>query len=231
MTLQELLKDSPKLHRIGSEPVSYRLADRALHFIDQNVNENSRTLETGAGISTVLFAIKEANHTSVVPDPDLVSRISSYCARMMVSVERINFLIDKSERTLPTLAIEQLDLVLIDGRHAFPTPFIDWYYTADKLRVGGMVMIDDTQLWTGHALKRFLIQEPEWELVEDVSARTAIFMKQKEYNHEKWWGQQAYVVQKSKRLIGISEVRQAVEMLGRGEFGKLIEKVSNRIKK
>jgi Methyltransferase domain len=231
MTLQELLKDSPKLHRIGSEPVFYRLPDRALHFIDQNVNENSRTLETGAGISTVLFAIKEANHTSVVPDPDLVSRISTYCARMMVSVERINFLIDKSERTLPTLPIEQLDLVLIDGRHAFPTPFIDWYYTADKLRVGGMVMIDDTQLWTGHALKRFLIQEPEWELVEDVSLRTAIFMKQKEYNHEKWWGQQAYVVQESKRLIGISEVRQAVEMLGRGEFAKLIEKVSNRIKK
>jgi hypothetical protein len=140
MTLQELLKDSPKLHRVGTEPVSYRLADRALHLID-------------------------------------------------------------------------------------------WYYTADKLRVGGMVMIDDTQLWTGHALKRFLIQEPEWELVEDVSARTAIFMKPKEYNHEKWWGQQAYVVQNSKRLIRVSEVRQGLEMLGWGEFRKLIEKVSATIRK
>ena len=231
MTLEELLKDSPRLHRIGSEPISYRLADRALLFIDQTVNENSQTLETGAGISTILFAIKKANHTCIVPDPDLVSRISSYCARMMVSVGRIDFRIDKSERTLPVLPIDQLDLVLIDGSHAFPTPFIDWYYTADRLRVGGMMMIDDTQLWTGHALKRFLIQEPEWELVEDVSARTAIFVKQKEYNHEKWWGQQAYVVQNSKWLIRASEVRQALEMLGQREFGKLIEKVNARIRK
>jgi predicted O-methyltransferase YrrM len=231
MTLEELLKDSPRLHRIGSEPVSYRLADRALLFIDQTVNEKSRTLETGAGISTVLFAIKEASHTCIVPDADLVSRIRSYCARMMVSARRIDFHIDKSERALPALPIGQLDLVLIDGGHAFPTPFIDWYYTADKLLVGGILMIDDTQLWTGHALKRFLIQEPEWELVEDISARTAIFVKQKEYNHAKWWGQQAYVVQNSKRLIRVSEVRQALEMLGRGEFGKLIEKVNARIRK
>ena len=150
---------------------------------------------------------------------------------MMVSVGRIDFRIEKSERTLPVLPIDQLDLVLIDGSHAFPTPFIDWYYTADKLRVGGMMMIDDTQLWTGHALKSFLIQEPEWELVEDVSARTAIFVKQKEYNHEKWWGQQAYVVQNSKWLIRASEVRQALEMLGQGEFGKLIAKVNARIRK
>ena len=114
-------------------------------------------METGAGISTILFAIKEANHTCIVPDPDLVSRIKSYCARMIVSVGRIDFRIDKSETTLPVLPIDQPDLVLIDGSHAFPTPFIDWYYTADKLRVGGMLMIDDTQLWTGHALKRFLI--------------------------------------------------------------------------
>jgi len=68
-------------------------------------------------------------------------------------------------------------------------------------------------------------------LVEDVSARTAIFVKQKEYNHEKWWGQQAYVVYNSKWLIRASEVRQALEMLGRGEFGELIARVNARIRK
>jgi len=56
-------------------------------------------------------------------------------------------------------------------------------------------------------------------------------VKQKEYNHEKWWGQQAYVVYNSKWLIRASEVRQALEMLGRGEFGELIARVNARIRK
>src|SRR5437879_8547726 len=72
MTLPELLNDSPKLHRIGKVgvhvPISYDLSDQALHLIDQNVGQNSHTLETGAGISTILFAIKHTHHICIVPD-------------------------------------------------------------------------------------------------------------------------------------------------------------------
>src|SRR3989442_7196269 len=79
MTLQELLNESPKLHRIGKVgvhvPISYDLSDQALHLIGQNVNPGSHTLETGAGISTILFAIKYAHHTCIVPDGDLADRI------------------------------------------------------------------------------------------------------------------------------------------------------------
>ena len=230
LTLQELLDDSPTLHEVVPNiGTSFQLSDQALRFIDQNVDGTSHTLETGAGISTVLFAMKEANHTCVVPDPELVARITDYCQRQLIPVRNIDFQIGKSEKILPALQAGELDLLLIDGQHASPTPFIDWYYTADKLRVGGFVMIDDTQLWTGQVLKKFLLEETEWRLIEEFSARTAIFKKEKAIN-EKWWGQQPYVVRKSRRLIAASEVHQALRALARGEFGKLIKKVKARMR-
>src|SRR6185503_19887034 len=144
-------------------------------------------------------------------------------------VERIGFHIGKSEKILPCLETNELDLLLIDGEHAFPTPFIDWYYTADRLRVGGVIIVDNTQLWTGQVLKRFLLEEPEWSLVEEFSTRTAIFKKEKAYSHEKRWGQQPYVLRKSRRLIAVSEARKAFTLLARGEFRTLIRKVKARI--
>jgi hypothetical protein len=159
MTLLQLLEDSPNLHQVEPKvTTSFQLSDQALTFIDKNIDRASHTLETGAGISTVLFAMKEANHTCVVPDPNLVARIRDYCQWRLIPVERINFHIGKSEKILPGLETNELDLLLIDGQHAFPTPFIDWYYTADKLRVRGLIIIDDTQLWTGQVLKKFLLE-------------------------------------------------------------------------
>src|SRR6266480_557473 len=210
MTLQELLNDSPKLHRIGKVgvhvPISYDLSDQALHLIDQNVGQNSHTLETGAGISTILFAIKHTHHICIVPDGDLADRIREYCQQRNISVERINFHIGKSEYILPGLTTDHLDLVLIDGQHAFPAPLIDWYYTAPKLQIGGLLLIDDIQLWTGH------------------------IVKEKDYSQEKWWGQQPYIVRKSRRLIRVSEFRQAVAMLAKGRIGHLTNKIKDRIK-
>lgn len=234
MTLQELLNDSPKLHRIGKVgvhvPISYDLSDQALHLIDENVHPGSHTLETGAGISTILFAIRQAHHTCIVPDGDLADRIREYCRQRKISVERINFHIGKSENILPGLTTDQLDLVLIDGQHAFPAPFIDWYYAARRLKVGGMLLIDDIQLWTGHILKEFLTEEPEWSLISDLSGRTAAFVKETDYSQEKWWGQQPYIVRKSRRLIRLSEFRQAAAMLVQGKFAHLTSKIKARMR-
>ena len=234
MTLQELLNDSPKLHRIGKVgvhvPISYDLSDQALHLIDQNVGQNSHTLETGAGISTILFAMKQAQHTCIVPESDLADRIKEYCQQKNISAEQIDFHLGRSENILPGLATDHLDLVLIDGQHAFPSPFIDWYYTARKLKVGGMLLIDDIQLWTGRVLKDFLNEEPEWRLIKELSGRTAAFIKEKDYSQEKWWGQQPYIVRKSRRLIRASELRQALAMLAQGKFGHLTSKIKVRMR-
>ncbi len=194
MDLKELLKLSPKLHEDGKGNLtSYQLSDEALSFIDKHVNEECLTLETGAGVSTILFAIKRSEHICITPNEREIERIISFCKQHKISTKRIKFYADRSERVLPSLKVKNLDFVLIDGRHAFPTPFIDWFYTAPKLKIGGLLMIDDTQLLTGKILKQFLLLEPEWELVKDFPPRTAVFKKLKAGSVNKWWGEQAFM--------------------------------------
>lgn len=67
------------------------------------------------------------------------------------------------------------------------------------------MMVDDTQLWTGKVLKDFLKLEPEWELITELpehSPNSAIFKKNQEGSHDKWWLQQPYAVQQCPQSIG-----------------------------
>ena len=227
MELKDLLNNPPVLHRDGDgNPVSYHLNEEVLAFLDENVRGDSKTLETGAGVSTILFAMKGTEHICMVPDREQVERIKEYCSRNKISAQRVDFKIDKSESALPKLESGRFDLVLIDGNHAFPTPFIDWYYTAPVLKTGGMLVIDDTQLWTGETLRNFLLSEPEWELKKDFSNRnigTSVFIKLKEGSEQKWWGEQPYLVSHSK--LGHNKIRTAAELLLKGKFSSIFSKM------
>lgn len=200
MNFQDLLNNPPKLHSDRSgKPISWGLSDEVLHFIDKHVDAASKTLETGAGVSTILLALKGVEHICIVPSVDEVDRIKEYCMRHRISTGKINFQIDRSENALPRLQLNGLDLVLIDGRHAFPTPFIDWHYASAGLKGGGVLIIDDTQLWTGRILREFLLSEPEWKLKKDFS-RTAVFVKLQGGSHSKEWNQQPFVVRNSSSI-------------------------------
>ena len=198
MDLQGLLNNPPQLHldEFG-QPISWGISNEVLSFIDNHVNAASRTLETGAGISTILFGLNGTYHTCVVPDKDQVEKIKDYCKQHDVPIDTVTFEIDTSEQALPHLKLHDLDLVLIDGRHAFPTPFIDWYYASPKLKVGGILIVDDTQIWTGRVLKEFLSSEPEWKLEGEFSNKTAVFTKKADGSHWKEWNNQPYVLRNS----------------------------------
>ncbi len=193
-SLWSLLENPPMFHRDESgKPILYALGNEVLHMMAEHINPSSRTLETGAGLTTVLFALKGACHTCIVPDQELVDRIKGYCDQHQISIDRIDFRISRSENLLPYLQVTDLDMVLIDGGHGFPVPIIDWYFTVEKLKIGGQLIIDDTHLWTGRILKEFLLCEPEWELVQEWQ-KTAVFKKLKDGSQLKEWGGQPYTV-------------------------------------
>jgi hypothetical protein len=121
------------------------------------------------------FFAERANHVCIVPFAK--ARINFVKSIFLFG---FRFEIDFSEKVLPQLEIGELDLLLIDGAHGFPLPFIDWYYGASKLKIGGILIIDDTQVWTGHVLKMFLSGEPEWQLVADYAPRCVVFKKIKD---------------------------------------------------
>jgi predicted O-methyltransferase YrrM len=229
MNLQLLLQNPPLLHEDKSgKLISWQISDAVLDFLDKHITSNSKSLETGAGLSTVLFADKGASHTCVVPDLNLINRIRQYCHSHQISCEKIDFKSDISERILPCLKLDNLDIVLIDGRHAFPSPFIDWYYTCEKLKIGGMMIVDDTQIWTGAVLKQFLLLEPEWKLQADLSSKTAVFVKIKEYTHSKTWSDQLYISNKSRYPIMASKVNRGFDLLRQGDLKKFFNKLVNK---
>ena len=195
-SLDDLLGGELQLHTDAHGlPASWQLGTDVLRVLDESVNESSSTLETGEGLSTMLFALRRAQHTCVTPNAGAVGRIRSACDARGIPLDTVNFVIGPSELVLPGLDLAPLDAVLIDGRHGFPAPFIDYYYTADAVKVGGLVIVDDTQLWTGRVLREFLEAEPEWRLMHDFAPRSAIFLRTHPGGRDKEWNDQPYVLQ------------------------------------
>ena len=78
MTLDELLAKAPAMHPdAAGRPVAMEASVEVLRTIDREVGEGSRTLETGGGLSTLVFAMKGAVHDCVVPFADEVEYIRS----------------------------------------------------------------------------------------------------------------------------------------------------------
>ncbi len=124
-----------------------------------------------------------------------------------------------------------MDLALIDGCHGFPTPFMDWYFISSSLKVGGTLIIDDVQIWTGRILMEFLLAEPEWTLVELFANKTAIFVKEQSYLPWKEFVGQPYVLQQSEALErNESKFRRGLHLLRRGRFLMLVQKMAKQIK-
>jgi len=68
----------------------------------------------------------------------------------------------------------ELDLVLLDGPHAYPLPQVEFAYLFPRVRVGGWLVLDDIQIPSVHELFRFLTQESS-VVLEEVIVRTAFF--------------------------------------------------------
>lgn len=202
MNVQDLLwGKGPRLHVNEGQAQSYQVMDEVLLFLAEQAREGLHTLETGIGVSTLLFAMNRCEHTCIAPLAEEVERTQNFAREKALPLDTVTFQIDTSERALPSLEGEPLDLVLIDGAHGFPVPFIDWYYTADRLKVGGLLILDDTQLWPVHVLKEFLLREPEWHLEKDFLPRSAVFRKVQPgscVKNEFW---QPYVVDKTIELL------------------------------
>jgi hypothetical protein len=238
MDLHGLLQAAPQLHSDFSGAItSWQLSDEVLQFIDGVIDEESTTLETGEGVSTILFAIKHARHTCVSPNQGAIDNIVRFCVEHGIATDRLSFEVKPSEDALPFLASNPLDLVLIDGGHGFPTPFVDWRYTAARLREGGLLILDDTQLWTVRTLRDFLASETEWRLEEDF-ARASVFRKVAEYRPREWI-QQPYVAELSRSLRVAADkserrqqtaarLRRALAMVRRGELVTLARRLVRR---
>jgi hypothetical protein len=187
--LERLWAEKPKLfvHGEGAlcidhsgldgQEEAWPLSLEVLRWIVANLPDGAVTLETGCGYSTILFMICGARHAAIAPDYQQHGRIVGWCKENGVSCKDLRLINARSQDVIHSLDIEPLDLVLIDGCHAFPAPYIDWYYTAEKVKAGGFVIVDDCHLVTGKVLAEFLDAERgRWKLHCWIG-KTAVFQK------------------------------------------------------
>ena len=205
--------------------------DATLRFLDQRVQPGMRTLETGSGLSTIVFANKGARHTCIAPDAEQVALIQAYCAQHAIATNNLEFMLETSEDALPKLPRQEVyDLALIDGRHGFPNPIIDWYYIARVLKIGGLVVIDDLHIWTCELLVNFLRAEPDWALVEETE-RVAILRKHGNATLSNEWKKQPYVRNRSRETSSLAKVEYGLGLLIRGNFSLLRANIAARLRR
>ena len=154
--IDELVSARPEFHGPGR---SWGLAPATMRWLAERVEPGWRTIETGCGHSTALFTVMGADHTVISPDPAQHEAVSPWCEEFDFPNDRVTFVAPDSKDAPPALQGGPFDLALIDGGHAFPTPVIDWYYLAIRLRPGGLMVIDDVTLRAPRLLRDFLAQE------------------------------------------------------------------------
>ena len=166
--IERLIAEQPQFHAWpDGTPANWSVAPEILRFLATLLKPGMQTLETGAGQTTVAFAIARARHTCITPDRSQADKIRAYIRALQIE-DTVSFVHQSSDVALPLGqgVPDCLDFVLIDGAHRFPFPILDWHYTEHRVPVGGIVAVDDYVMPSVRMLHNFLLGEDEWELIK-----------------------------------------------------------------
>ena len=172
--IERLHSDRPSFHMGGS--ARWDSLPGTLEAIRDSVRPGHKTIETGSGASTVVFAAAGASHTAISPDQLEHERIREYCRQIGVDDSQLSTVVGTSEDVLPSLLGHErtLDFAFIDGAHAFPFPAVDWCYITRALKIGGKLLMDDITIPSVTSVFRYMLAEPNWELDRLLDDRAAI---------------------------------------------------------
>jgi hypothetical protein len=192
LTFEDLIRHPPLIHNDRTK--TWGIHTELAEFLDRHVGEDTAALETGAGLSTLVILRKRPRlHVAVQPVADEFAAIVEFAEAQGIDTRGFRGVVARSQDYLPTTELLPLDLVLIDGDHSFPAPFLDWYYTAKRLKVGGLLVVDDVQIATGTILAAFLSVDPRWEQVVVQPERFAVYRKRAAAVHPGDWITQPFL--------------------------------------
>lgn len=179
-----VMRERPALHRgrSGNEKIGGLNSVVGERFIKEiSELDGPDICETGSGLSTLMFcALGASSVVSVSPAADLHERTLAEAERRQIDTSGLRFIDDLSERALPLLALvegHKIDVGFIDGNHGWPAVFVDFCYLNAMLRPGGLLFVDDIQIYAVAQLVGLLrMHEPHFEFVA-IDSKMATFRK------------------------------------------------------
>jgi Methyltransferase domain len=171
---RQLRAEPPPLHAGGH---CAGLHWPALDWLEATVEPGWATLETGAGLSTIVFAARGAEHEAITPAAVEAAAIRVELERRAIPPERVSFHVGPSHEVLPTWQPRQLDLVLLDGAHGFPYPILDWWYVMPHVKKDGLLLLDDAYMAGVRVLLEYLESRPSWHVERAIGDRTVVVRK------------------------------------------------------
>jgi hypothetical protein len=194
-----MLSDPPKLHDDWDHHLTsdFRIDNTTCFELNSRLKAGLNTLETGAGLSTIIFAANGCQHTCITPLKPEVDRIQDYCRSVNINTSNLNFFIAPSSNIIHQLPRSAFDLILIDGCHGFPSIFVDFYYAAKLLKIGGTLIIDDMHIYTCELAAHFIQSDPGWNV--ELKNKRAMFGIKVADTIDMEWDSQPFVVRRSSR--------------------------------
>lgn len=124
LLLESLISENPSFHEWGNgSPANWSVSPDVLRFLYRHLFPEMKTLETGSGQTTVVFAIAGTDHVCITPQAQEVEKIRACCSAFGAA-GKVAFLHDSSDFALPRGEgiPDTLDFVFVDGAHRFPSP-------------------------------------------------------------------------------------------------------------
>jgi precorrin-6B methylase 2 len=140
------------------------------------------SIETGCGGSTIVLSHASNRHTAFAIDGQ-DRTITELRTRSDLRAENVIFVEGETKDTVPRYQFEgEVDLVLLDGPHAYPLPQLEFAYLFPRIKTGGWLVVDDIQIPSVYELFRFLRKESS-VVLEEVAIRTAFFRRVRAIEH------------------------------------------------
>jgi predicted O-methyltransferase YrrM len=196
-TLADFIRGAPMLHRSETEKetadtnrVLWKIDEELISFLAKAVSPGGHTVETGCGVSTLIFLHRGARHCCVTPSAEETDMVARYAREHSIDVPETTFRLGDSVDVLPTLGLRDFDVALIDGKHAFPWPVIDWFYLAERLKPGGTMIVDDVNLLGVQVVSEFLKRDTVRWTVLRTGEHWAAFRKNSQEFRAVAWNEQ-----------------------------------------
>ena len=180
---------TPALHYGGER--HWNALPGTLRMLEELTPEGGVTIETGAGASTVVFAGRSREHVAVTPNTAEHAAIRAFCDELGVDSGHVQFIGAPSDEALPNMPRDpSFDGAFIDGRHAFPTPVVDFAYLSRLLKVNGVLILDDVPIPSVRMVFDHCSTSPDWRIERFADNRAAAFIKVAEEATADLWRQQ-----------------------------------------